>query len=472
MKRFVVLIAVIGLLSTFLFFGCVDTREEHKQLLMDSLEKQLAIPDEYQINSIETVQGIALDITIAKSSNEKVLITESELDTKWVFLKDDLNFICEQKKSWDGNILCAETTNDTRFSREISSAESRFISAEVTEDAKVMFETLIDEDALFFDKTIVNKTIAERPCRQITMEIDYNKLSVENLRKIGLSSNDPFVNKYQNITQTMCYDLEYGNPLYIKLSYINEGEEVVFERIANSFTTDVDPSIFELPNKTIEMDEFYTYFAITRNELNALATCRNADDPDSCFKQAAYELANSKFCEFIEDETKKYQCLIIGITYDKNPELCEKIDSELDRDACYLELTRDTGNKTYCDFIINNTIEEQCLELNVSLPEKIIECETDEDCAVMGCNNEVCAPVDEEIVTACEWKEIYTCYQQNITSCKCIDGECMWELTDELIDCINEYEQLWTIEDLQNKTDDKTDNTTGEEDSKTNETVD
>lgn len=100
MKRFVVLIAVIGLLSTFLFFGCVDTREEHKQLLMDSLEKQLAIPDEYQINSIETVQGIALDITIAKSSNEKVLITESELDTKWVFLKDDLNFICEQKKAW------------------------------------------------------------------------------------------------------------------------------------------------------------------------------------------------------------------------------------------------------------------------------------------------------------------------------------------------------------------------------------
>ncbi len=455
-------ILLILLIGVMFFFGCIENDQnlEKKELILNSLEKQYNLTDAYSITYLEKVQNVELDIEIIKNIEEELVITDSEIDTKWIFFKDEQNIICEQLD--DQNTLCANVTNDTRFDIEINSAKTRFTNEKLTNEAKKTFETLIEADVLDFKSEIINKTIDGRTCNQIEFQINYNNLSAGELSKIGLTSGNPLVNKYKNFTQTICYDDEYGIPLYIHLSYIDAGEHITFERTATAFSEEINSSVLELPNETTNISEFYTYFAYARTKLNTIAYCNQAEDKDSCFKQNAYELKSSDLCNYIEDETKRYQCLIIAINYDANPKLCEKIEAQEDKDACYLELTRNTGNKTYCDYIVEDDIENMCLELNVSIPEQKIECEVNSDCAIQGCNSEVCAPANESIMTTCEWKDIYACYNEEITSCECINGTCGWKLTSELLDCIDGYETKQLMEDLKNKTTNQTNTETEE----------
>jgi eight-cysteine-cluster-containing protein len=53
-------------------------------------------------------------------------------------------------------------------------------------------------------------------------------------------------------------------------------------------------------------------------------------------------------------------------------------------------------------------------------------CETDEDCVVSGCSNQVCQSVNEElIVTTCGFLD---CYDPDVyvVSCGCVNNECQW----------------------------------------------
>ncbi|MCC7552151.1 eight-cysteine-cluster domain-containing protein [Candidatus Micrarchaeota archaeon] len=444
MKKILLLVLMISIV----LFGCIETNENLKkeELILTSLDKQLTLPETYQISYSEKVQGTTLDIFLLKGETE-VVITKSEVDTKWVYLNKENTTFCEQM--YDEDILCADIINDSRFDAEINDAKTKFINNKLTNEAKNTFNVLIDTKSLDFKGDILERNFAERTCNQIEFQINYQDLSAANLAKIGISSSNPLVNKYKNFTQTVCYDDEFGIPLYIKITYFDSGKETVFERTALSFSD--NPPELKLPGEKVNINEFYSYFSDARRELNALVYCINQEENDGCFKQISYELESSKMCEYIKEETKKYQCLIIALNFDKNPNICNLIKSQEDKDACYFELTRNTGNKTYCDYIVDNTIENMCLDLNINIPIEIKECEQDSDCSIQGCNTEICAPIEKEITTNCQWKEIYSCYTENTTSCRCINGKCSWELTNKLIDCINEYETKRILEDIKNK---------------------
>ena len=53
------------------------------------------------------------------------------------------------------------------------------------------------------------------------------------------------------------------------------------------------------------------------------------------------------------------------------------------------------------------------------------ECKTDNDCKVAGCSGQVCAGVNEDIVTTCEWKECFDAKKYGMF-CGCINNQCQW----------------------------------------------
>ena len=55
------------------------------------------------------------------------------------------------------------------------------------------------------------------------------------------------------------------------------------------------------------------------------------------------------------------------------------------------------------------------------------------ECIVTGCSSQICA--DEEVITTCEYREEYACYQ-SATCEKQASGECGWTMTDELKECL------------------------------------
>lgn len=56
-------------------------------------------------------------------------------------------------------------------------------------------------------------------------------------------------------------------------------------------------------------------------------------------------------------------------------------------------------------------------------------------CAPAGCSGQICAEAGAEIMTTCEFRPEYACYQQ--TACeRQPSGECGWTETEELKECL------------------------------------
>lgn len=54
-------------------------------------------------------------------------------------------------------------------------------------------------------------------------------------------------------------------------------------------------------------------------------------------------------------------------------------------------------------------------------------------CIVTGCSSQVCS--NEEVITTCEWKDAYACYQTAVCE-RQSDGACGWTSTEELTTCL------------------------------------
>lgn len=62
-------------------------------------------------------------------------------------------------------------------------------------------------------------------------------------------------------------------------------------------------------------------------------------------------------------------------------------------------------------------------------------CSSDADCAPTGCSGQICAA--QPLVTTCVFRSEYACYQDPaITTCGCHAGECAWDATDALKQCL------------------------------------
>lgn len=56
-------------------------------------------------------------------------------------------------------------------------------------------------------------------------------------------------------------------------------------------------------------------------------------------------------------------------------------------------------------------------------------------CFVGGCSSQICSD-DPDVVTTCEWREEYACYQNAVCE-RQVDGECGWTETTELQMCLS-----------------------------------
>lgn len=72
----------------------------------------------------------------------------------------------------------------------------------------------------------------------------------------------------------------------------------------------------------------------------------------------------------------------------------------------------------------------------------IKECEVDSDCKIGGCNRELCAEAEfaKQVASICLYKPEFECYK--MIECKCINGRCGWDKTQEFSECFEEKKQL------------------------------
>ena len=66
------------------------------------------------------------------------------------------------------------------------------------------------------------------------------------------------------------------------------------------------------------------------------------------------------------------------------------------------------------------------------------KCVQDSDCNKAGCSSQICTTKENAptIITTCEFKPEYECYQQ--TTCGCVQGKCNWKDQNFINACLTE----------------------------------
>jgi eight-cysteine-cluster-containing protein len=64
-----------------------------------------------------------------------------------------------------------------------------------------------------------------------------------------------------------------------------------------------------------------------------------------------------------------------------------------------------------------------------------VQQETPPDCARSGCSGTVCTEPENQVMTTCEFRPEYACYD-NATCERQTDGKCGWTQTTELTACL------------------------------------
>jgi len=66
-----------------------------------------------------------------------------------------------------------------------------------------------------------------------------------------------------------------------------------------------------------------------------------------------------------------------------------------------------------------------------------VEMREKDGCKIGGCSGQICADASRgEMISTCEWKEAYGCYQRLGICERQPGGECGWTQTEELVSCI------------------------------------
>jgi len=86
-----------------------------------------------------------------------------------------------------------------------------------------------------------------------------------------------------------------------------------------------------------------------------------------------------------------------------------------------------------------NESAESAVNVNSKVKKENVECFKNADCLTAGCSSQLCLPRDQAsgVVTSCEWKDEYRCYQESV--CGCQQGKCQWLGSENLSACLGQY---------------------------------
>ena len=432
---------------TILLVGC--QKQEEKQLiyntLMSMLDKQSNVTM-YEMVFSETADNLTFEVVGRSDGKDYYVDITSPFEKRRAIKVGDHYYLCAGVVGKNVS-YCSEVTNETLFSNEVNNLIGKLVTEENTKNMMKTLEVLHNASALTFLENITTKEIGDRVCTSFKFSPDYRKLTLVELLKIGMDPSSPLVTSVTNFTEELCLDNETGIPLMIHISYLDKGKQTELERVVKNIRISLSEGITP-PEVLDNTTRFVKTYTEAKGLLRKYHECINSDNRDYCLKQAAYDFGNYRFCKFIGDPTKQDQCYVLAVVYEESTEPCSYVNDPFNKDVCYYEHVNNHGRKEVCNEISNASLREECLALNVTPAEKKIECHSDEDCHITGYYNQTCAPVNVTLDEEVDWEEIFECYDPSITSCICIDNRCEWDLTNELMDCIDRIESRQIYEEI------------------------
>ena len=191
--------------------------------------------------------------------------------------------------------------------------------------------------------------------RCLTFALNYDELSLTNLKQIGLLPSDPKLTLFSHYKITYC--ITNNTLTYTNLSYTFLGKNMTSTSWFNYNFYNVS---FPTINESLKNASFVGSLLakVLRIEKEARA-CMREDKKDLCFKTLAVREALPILCDFAGDERDR--CYVILASETGKEELCNNVDDGELKDDCFYEVAMKKGDSAICKNIVNKTIMEDCL---------------------------------------------------------------------------------------------------------------
>lgn len=423
--------------------------EEVEALFFAAMEKPLGY-EEYTYEFEERASnGYSVRILLVQGSNYTHIKKEDAIFTRELYLADNTTILCLENVN---RKVCSDIAQNSTFNPYTITLQSLLFDHDRIEQGKANNELFIEYGAIEFAHTLDEKEYGGKNCTELAYTLDYSKLTLEQLRVVGMDPKSPEILLSKEYKFTLCIDPETNDVVHKSLGYMNFGVPESTE----SFTLQAvwgEAQEVEFPGEVggeMEMDDFY-YF-LKRSQEN-YAKCLIDEDFDNCIRSEAISSRNERLCELIDDAVKKDGCYLSVALEKGTPSLCNMLSPELFED-CYMEFAWKYKDVAYCGQIQNETKKAECMGLvtepgqaQEEAPEEVppeeeegneaAECTVDADCTTAGCSSQLCLPLElSDVVTTCEYVPEYDCLP--MSTCGCYEGKCGWEQNQEYLNCLDE----------------------------------
>ncbi|MBD3398140.1 eight-cysteine-cluster domain-containing protein [Candidatus Micrarchaeota archaeon] len=423
--------------------------EEAEELFFDAIKKPLDY-DSYTYAYEETASNGYMDTVFITSSEEYSYVKkEDAIFTREIFLTENRTILCLENVN---KKLCINVSQNSTFNPYKYTLSHLLFEEDRIENTIENNEFLIEYGAIVFKPEIHETSYEGQNCSELAYTLDYSKLTVEQMRVIGMDPKSPEALMSKEYNYTICIDPETKDVVHRSLSYLNFGEPESTQSLTIQAVWGESAEV-EFPeelDENAQMEEFY--YALKMSQEN-YAKCLVDEDFDSCIRSEAILSRNERLCELINNTEARDGCYLNVALEKGTPELCGYLSEELQAD-CYIEFAWKYKSVDYCISIDDDEKKQECIDVvteqeeeppleeeeepgEESEQEDTTECQADSDCVVAGCSSQLCVPKElSDVVTTCEYLEEYECLP--LTTCGCYNGTCGWEQNQEYLNCLDE----------------------------------
>jgi len=440
----------------------IMSNEEAEKLFFEAMDLPLNY-NEYTFAYNENASnGYTTSVYITSSEEGSYVKKEDAIFIRELFLGDNQTVLCLETVNRN---LCTEVEQNSTFNPYVYVLSELIYSPESIEQSKKNNEFLIEHGALTFGPQMQPKTYNGHTCTEITYTLDYSKLTVEEMRILGMDPDTPEVLLSKEYNFTLCIDPETKDVWHKSLDYSNFGTPESTESTTASIEWGVSDPV-EVPTDLVTEEEMVEFYQALKTSQVNYANCLVSEEFVMCIRSEAIYTLNENLCKLIQNSSERDLCYVNVALQKGSSILCEEVSPQT-QDDCYMEFAWKYKKAAYCDKITNTTKQGECLDLLASpeegevaeetnigseanetvvegspaqepeQPASTSECTTDSDCVVAGCSSHLCLPEElSDVVTTCEYLSEYDCLP--LSTCGCYEGECGWEENQEYLNCLDE----------------------------------
>ncbi|VVC02730.1 Uncharacterised protein [Candidatus Bilamarchaeum dharawalense] len=305
----------------------------------------------YQLSYNELADGYRTYYSMEEDGENQSIYVQNPLSTKKAYYFSNETILCI-KYPLTANESCASVYGNAELKNYMASLSSKFLNDALIERYKNDMSYLISKNYVKLSPDITTKTINGKQCQEISYQIDYSNISLDDAARFGIGSDAP-----KKFNWKMCIDNQTGWIYSKYFDYKENGTTHTYEYQLVSFKK--GEAAIVAPAELV--DSVISILYQEREQYSKLAKCytdKQGDDRERCITTMAITLKRKDLCDLTGQ--RRDTCLIALVPITKDEDICKLIVSQSVKDDCYIELAGAYKNSSYCSQMQNSSKLDQC----------------------------------------------------------------------------------------------------------------